>query len=468
MDPATRDIVAVFHRSRERVPTTIHDGTWAFWVHDDEWPWSDHLTMWANGLPLGVLDCTAVRHSDGWTLFEVATDSLPMDRLVGDAHATVSIMCGHPYPIATAAVRDLIGDLADPALVDLIRTAMPDNYWNVDYVFALPDSVVVSGWAIRPAGSPAPDIRINGTSARVEWPLPSKSAGHTHWFIEGSSGSGFIATAPIEPGTVRIAIDWIPDECGPKDPPRRFANLLAIPDFNTLPTDQQIQRVSGVYGSRMSYLFSGLSDALTVASIAERYGKPLESPGLRVLDWGAGCGRMSRFMCEYMDDPNLMTGVDIDRRNVEWCANNLPGRYITAPLLPPVSEIDRSSIDLIYSHSVLTHLDESTIHAWLQELSRWLAPDGLALLSFNGEASSTLAAGRDAARIQHIFRDGLDSSVACHDLDGQIESADYYKLTLGTDAYMSRIAAQYFDVEGIVPTQTSGYQSILVLHSKKR
>lgn len=66
-------------------------------------------------------------------------------------------------------------------------------------------------------------------------------------------------------------------------------------------------------------------------------------------------------------------GSDINPRLIRWCADNLPGRYFTNGLRPPL-DLPDASIDLVYAHSVLTHLTEQTAQAWLAEVRRFCAP----------------------------------------------------------------------------------------------
>jgi hypothetical protein len=46
-----------------------------------------------------------------------------------------------------------------------------------------------------------------------------------------------------------------------------------------------------------------------------------------VLDWGCGCGRLTRHLGRYTEA--AINGVDIDPYNVEWCSENLPGTTFT-------------------------------------------------------------------------------------------------------------------------------------------
>src|SRR5436190_345316 len=78
------------------------------------------------------------------------------------------------------------------------------------------------------------------------------------------------------------------------------------------------------------------------------------------------------------------TGCDLNPRLVAWCAANLPGRYFANGLHPPL-DLPAAAFDLVYAHSVLTHLTQETAVAWLAELRRVLKPGGVAVLTFHDE-----------------------------------------------------------------------------------
>ena len=129
----------------------------------------------------------------------------------------------------------------------------------------------------------------------------------------------------------------------------------------------------------------------------------LFSSGTRVLDIGCGCGRLSYTLATDEAVRQLevrYTGMDIDQASIRWCQ-----RHIT-PLNPkfdfyhadcynpsynPHGSIaaaqyrfphDDSSFQLILLTSVLTHVLEDELRHYLSEVSRLLAPGGVAYASF--------------------------------------------------------------------------------------
>ena len=77
-----------------------------------------------------------------------------------------------------------------------------------------------------------------------------------------------------------------------------------------------------------------------------------------VLDWGVGCARIARFFPEPVR--GRVYGVDIDSFNIGWCRGNIPGIAfeVTSPV-PPLPFSD-GFFELVYGHSVFTHLVSKT------------------------------------------------------------------------------------------------------------
>ena len=103
--------------------------------------------------------------------------------------------------------------------------------------------------------------------------------------------------------------------------------------------------------------------------------------GKRVLDFGCGAGRVLRHLVPEAPRAELW-GCDIDRPSIEWLEQNLspPLHVFVNGERPPLPHAS-GTFDLIYAASVFTHLvDEWS--AWLLELHRLLADDGLLVASF--------------------------------------------------------------------------------------
>lgn len=109
--------------------------------------------------------------------------------------------------------------------------------------------------------------------------------------------------------------------------------------------------------------------------------------GKRVLDFGCGAGRMLRPAVEAHPNTTFW-GCDVDAESVTWLQDDLGDRATIRQVgaWPPL-DLPDGSFDLIYTFSVFTHLVESW-SAWLLELGRLLADDGLLIATVIGPGLS--------------------------------------------------------------------------------
>ena len=78
-------------------------------------------------------------------------------------------------------------------------------------------------------------------------------------------------------------------------------------------------------------------------------------------------------------------GVDLHEQGLQWLRQTMPqGTFAPGRAMPPL-DLEAESFDLIYSVSVLTHLDQAQEHAWLDEWHRLLKPGGLVIATFRAE-----------------------------------------------------------------------------------
>lgn len=241
---------------------------------------------------------------------------------------------------------------------------------------------------------------------------------------------------------------------------RRIARSAgaAVADGRPMPPRDLIVSVSGG-PSEAWFSERGQSDANRFASLAARYGTSLDS-GADVLDFGCGSGRIARWLApDVIAGGGRFFGVDLNPRSISWCSRHLPGEYAVNRLQPPLN-FPSAAFDLIYAHSVLTHLTEPVAKAWLAELSRLLRPGGLAIVTFLDEDYAKAWAPKDLLpRLDRepyvVWNNALEGS--------------NYMSAWTTRAYFSRLAAPEFDVLDIEPggTQTPD-QATAVLRARGR
>jgi SAM-dependent methyltransferase len=240
-----------------------------------------------------------------------------------------------------------------------------------------------------------------------------------------------------------------------------FAHLGMLVD---LPDLKRIHRVSSINSNQSSFLNGGKTAFENICNISERFGVDLRHGNKRVLDWGVGCGRLVRHFSKETDAQ--VTGIDIDSDNVSWCTTNLNGHFHTVDLRPP-TVLGSSTFDCVYACSVLSHLSESDADSWLSEVARVLAPNGLALLSYNGISNSISYLSRRPRELQSVFDGALFDKDVNDELKGFIPSDDYYRQVFSSDAWWMSMFEKHFDVIGIEVSVLSGFQHVAVLRKKR-
>ncbi len=117
-----------------------------------------------------------------------------------------------------------------------------------------------------------------------------------------------------------------------------------------------------------------------------------------VLEFGVGCGRIARHFIRL--NIGSFTGSDVDPELIEWCNVHLNSsvasddrlNFIRNDYSPPIALPD-GKFDLIYSISVITHMNADVQLLWLKELHRLLKPNGHLLLSILERSQSDLSSG---------------------------------------------------------------------------
>lgn len=160
-----------------------------------------------------------------------------------------------------------------------------------------------------------------------------------------------------------------------------------------LPPTELMRRVGGVLGSEYE-AWGAVAKRDIVALL------PWSLRGRRVLDFGSGAGRILRHLREAR-----LAACDIDAASVEWVRANIPD--VDAFLVTEEPGIPRpdGSYDLVIAASVFTHIGD-TWRAWLRELHRVLATDGLLFATFLGRGMQAEFGVSDGMTV--VREDGCD------------------------------------------------------------
>jgi SAM-dependent methyltransferase len=242
---------------------------------------------------------------------------------------------------------------------------------------------------------------------------------------------------------------------------------VRIPDPASMPWpgDELIYRVTG-YTDRTTFYNSGHQSVQDLEAVLAVAGRSLATFP-RILDFGCGCGRILIWL-EDLGAVSSLHGVDIDARAVAWAQDNIG--WAECKVNQPLPPLDYSDgfFDLVFSHSVFTHIDEHYQDAWLDELRRVVKPGGYVMLSIHGEAVFTTFEKAVAGR-------GGDPSVIRRELGARGISfikddaftggpfPDFYHSTFHAPWYVFEHWGRWFDVVAFLPQRSMNYQDFVLL-----
>jgi len=123
----------------------------------------------------------------------------------------------------------------------------------------------------------------------------------------------------------------------------------------------------------------------TAQWIADLLGKHIELKDKRILDWGCGPGRVIRHLPSVIGNGCEYYGTDYNEKSIAWCSSNLLDIKFNKNTLEAKLPYSDNFFDIIYGISVFTHLSEKSHYDWYKELYRILKPNGILLLTTQGD-----------------------------------------------------------------------------------
>ena len=172
----------------------------------------------------------------------------------------------------------------------------------------------------------------------------------------------------------------------------RFAasDAMVARQAQPLPPPELVRRVNSPEKADPSiFLRSGLGDLLAIVEALIRgiEARPNQGPPVpahpALMELGCGVGRLLRHVP--VTAVARVVATDVNPETLDWCRANLPGiEYHRHCTVPPIASLPAAGFDIIYAHSVFTHIPLERQIVWLQELERLLRPGGWLAATFLG------------------------------------------------------------------------------------
>jgi 2-polyprenyl-3-methyl-5-hydroxy-6-metoxy-1,4-benzoquinol methylase len=343
-----------------------------------------------------------------------------------------------------------------------LRKLFDRGLWHVDSIRAEGRDLHIDGWALTSRQAPAQlTLRINGepvSSANFGRRRPDLAAIYN--YVPHAGTCGFSARLPFhQVRTAELRIELCHAQGPVEGMPPFYARLDRIDDI-PLPDPDRMRRVHGD-SNPVAFVTSGYNLFRQLEEARCRVVGAGFEPGLRLLDWGCGSGRIARW---FALRPGVeLSGVDVDADNVQWCATHLPvGTFRSIGLHPP-TPFDAASFDLVIGVSIFTHLSEAVQFEWLRELRRILRPGGHALVSVHAEATTAQQSAWPITLLDRWEKAGFVDNES-HDLDGYLPERGYYRTTHHHPAYIAREWSKVFPAVELLEGYL-GNQALCVLRA---
>jgi SAM-dependent methyltransferase len=219
-----------------------------------------------------------------------------------------------------------------------------------------------------------------------------------------------------------------------------------------IPPPMHLQhRVVGTFSPQ--FISSGETIVSNLRDMLQRVGRELSSFA-NILDFGCGCGRVTRTLHYHTDPQQRLYGTDIDPEAIEWCRANYGAiaTFDCNPHMPPTRYAD-GTFDLVYSGSVFTHLPEDMQWAWLRELNRITRPGAYLALTFHGVHYH--------GRLEGEMKAELEGKGFVYGKFGRTPGLpEFYETTWHSHEYVRSRWSEVFDIVHIEPRGLEGMQDI--------
>jgi SAM-dependent methyltransferase len=218
------------------------------------------------------------------------------------------------------------------------------------------------------------------------------------------------------------------------------------------------ERVHGTPARDVDFLQIGWRIYWDLRRDLDRYGS-VEDFG-RILDWGCGCGRVSRHFMNAVPG-SCFFGCDIDSEAIDWMERAYPSSRFDAIRPLPPTPYQNEFFDLVYGISIFTHLDEATQFRWLDELRRIITKDGVVAVSIHDESMCP------TELLPLVKAKGFFDEQSGQSADfAPFSDKDYYRTTYHSKAYVMDRWSNGFEILEYVEGGIASHQSLVLMRRR--
>ena len=328
--------------------------------------------------------------------------------------------------------------------------------------------LVVHGWLFQPGRKfDAVTAHLDGVRVGPVRIVERPDVAEAFAWAEQAQPSSFALEIDLA-GPTPARVDVL--GCVGGTPTARLSCFMSLPDDVDVPDppDYLQERVSALHGP--AFRAQGLRMFTDLVDQMARLGIPTAG---RILDWGCGCGRVTRHFLARVPDATIVGG-DIDAESMTWCARHFGGRFVQVGPMPP-TPFDDGTFDVVVACSVLTHMSAAVQEAWLAEIRRIVPPGGHFLASTQGEyafqlahpemvggASRSLVRRFVGTRLGGPRLEGIDDTTLDPALDG-IAPPGYYRGVFQSRTHTLEVCERYFALVDYVERGLNGHQDLVIL-----
>ncbi|MBA4374171.1 MAG: hypothetical protein C0402_15075 [Thermodesulfovibrio sp.] len=223
----------------------------------------------------------------------------------------------------------------------------------------------------------------------------------------------------------------------------------------------------GYHGDRhLCYWVSGLYDYKQIIGHI-----PSAEQSRLIVDFGGASGRVARHFSLNCPEAEVVV-AELNINHVDYINDYFPKNTKTLKLSSyPYFMLSDSSVDVLYSFSVFTHIDAYEL-SWIAEIYRILKPGGHAYLTIHSEQTWGLLPDiylheslKKDREFKRLFQKGQPMPMERIVFEYNTESNDYNCNIFHHSQYIKKYWGKWFDVREVI-FQGHGYQTVVVLRKQ--